>query len=117
MDLDHPRLGRTRYPRGAIANLWNRDLRLAPTLDIARADSSQYAVSARGFSDLLANKMLDGAGAADGSFKLYAYCFVFNAILAVIAFTAFELLVSFLQAYVFTLLAGVYIGQAISHEH
>ncbi len=38
-------------------------------------------------------------------------------VLAVIAFTAFELLVSFLQAYVFTLLAGVYIGQAISHEH
>ena len=37
--------------------------------------------------------------------------------LAVVAFTAFELLVSFLQAYVFTLLAGVYIGQAISHEH
>ena len=36
---------------------------------------------------------------------------------AVIAFTAFELLVSFLQAYVFTLLAGVYIGAAISHEH
>jgi F-type H+-transporting ATPase subunit a len=36
---------------------------------------------------------------------------------AVIAFTAFELLVSFLQAYVFTLLAGVYIGSAISHEH
>ncbi len=38
-------------------------------------------------------------------------------VLAVVAFTAFELLVSFLQAYVFTLLAGVYIGQAISHEH
>ena len=37
--------------------------------------------------------------------------------LAVVAFTAFELLVSFLQAYVFTLLAGVYIGQAVSHEH
>jgi F-type H+-transporting ATPase subunit a len=36
---------------------------------------------------------------------------------AVIAFTAFELLVSFLQAYVFTLLTGVYIGQAVSHEH
>ena len=36
---------------------------------------------------------------------------------AVVAFTAFELLVSFLQAYVFTLLAGVYIGAAISHEH
>lgn len=38
-------------------------------------------------------------------------------VLAVVAFTAFELLVSFLQAYVFTLLTGVYIGQAISHEH
>lgn len=37
--------------------------------------------------------------------------------LAVVAFTAFELLVSVLQAYVFTLLAGVYIGAAISHEH
>ena len=37
--------------------------------------------------------------------------------LAMVAFTAFELLVSFLQAYVFTLLAGVYIGMAISHEH
>lgn len=37
--------------------------------------------------------------------------------LGVIAFTAFELLVSVLQAYVFTLLAGVYIGAAISHEH
>ncbi|MDR6558167.1 Na+/H+ antiporter NhaD/arsenite permease-like protein [Arthrobacter pascens] len=35
---------------------------------------------------VLANKMLDGAGAADGSFKLYAYCFVFNAILAVLAY-------------------------------
>jgi F-type H+-transporting ATPase subunit a len=36
---------------------------------------------------------------------------------AVVAFTAFELMVSFLQAYVFTLLAGVYIGAAISHDH
>ncbi|APX01145.1 SLC13 family permease [Arthrobacter sp. QXT-31] len=35
---------------------------------------------------VLGNKMLEGAGAADGSFKLYAYCFVFNAILAVIAY-------------------------------
>lgn len=35
---------------------------------------------------VLANKMLDGAGASDGSFKLYAYCFIFNAILAVIAY-------------------------------
>jgi F-type H+-transporting ATPase subunit a len=36
---------------------------------------------------------------------------------AVIFFTAFEILVSFLQAYVFALLSGVYIGLAVSHEH
>jgi Na+/H+ antiporter NhaD/arsenite permease-like protein len=35
---------------------------------------------------VLANKMLDGAGASENSFKLYAYCFVFNAILAAIAY-------------------------------
>ena len=35
----------------------------------------------------------------------------------VIAFTAFEVLVSFLPAYVFTLLAGVYIDLCTSHEH
>lgn len=38
-------------------------------------------------------------------------------VFAVIAFTAFEILVSVLQAYVFTLLTGVYIGQAINHDH
>jgi F-type H+-transporting ATPase subunit a len=38
-------------------------------------------------------------------------------VIAVVFFTAFEVLVSFLQAYVFTLLAGVYIGAAVSHEH
>ncbi|MFF2345118.1 SLC13 family permease [Pseudarthrobacter sp. NPDC058119] len=35
---------------------------------------------------VLANKMLDGAGASGDSFKLYAYCFAFNAVLAVIAY-------------------------------
>lgn len=35
---------------------------------------------------VLANKMLEGAGADSDSFKLYAYCFIFNAILAVIAY-------------------------------
>lgn len=33
-------------------------LRLAPALDVARVDSSQYAISARGFNNPLANKML-----------------------------------------------------------
>lgn len=38
-------------------------------------------------------------------------------IIALIFFTAFEVLISFLQAYVFTLLASVYIGLSVSHEH
>ena len=33
-------------------------LRLAPNLDVARADTAQYAISARGFNNVLANKML-----------------------------------------------------------
>ena len=33
-------------------------LRLAPNLQVARADANQYAISARGFSSVLANKML-----------------------------------------------------------
>lgn len=36
---------------------------------------------------------------------------------ALVFFTLFEVLVAFLQAYVFTLLTGVYINAAISHEH
>jgi len=33
-------------------------LRLAPQLNVARADANQYAISARGFNNVLANKML-----------------------------------------------------------
>lgn len=33
-------------------------LRLAPTIEVARADANQYAISARGFISVLANKML-----------------------------------------------------------
>ena len=38
-------------------------------------------------------------------------------VIAVVFFTAFEVLVSFLQAYVFALLSGVYIGSSLSEEH
>ena len=50
---------------------------------------------------------------ADGAFKLFAigsFAFAF-------AFTAFEILVSVLQAYVFTLLTAVYIQLAVADEH
>jgi iron complex outermembrane receptor protein len=33
-------------------------LRLAPNLEVARADANQYAISARGFASVLANKLL-----------------------------------------------------------
>jgi iron complex outermembrane recepter protein len=33
-------------------------LRLAPSLEVARADANQYAITARGFASVLANKML-----------------------------------------------------------
>ncbi|MFI4926004.1 MAG: TonB-dependent receptor plug domain-containing protein, partial [Vicinamibacteria bacterium] len=33
-------------------------LRLAPNLIVARADANQYAISARGFNNVLANKLL-----------------------------------------------------------
>ena len=45
----HPPLGATTLPEA---------LRLAPRLDVARADANQYAISARGFNNVLANKML-----------------------------------------------------------
>lgn len=48
--------------------------------------------------------------------KPYAIFFPLPAF-AVVFFTAFEVMVSFLQAYVFTLLFGVYFGAAVSHEH
>lgn len=48
--------------------------------------------------------------------KWYAVFFPLP-LFGVVFFTAFEVMVSFLQAYVFTLLAGVYIGAAVSHEH
>jgi len=50
---------------------------------------------------------------ADGLFKLFgAGTFLFG-----FAFTLFEILVAFLQAYVFTLLTTVYIQLALSDEH
>jgi F-type H+-transporting ATPase subunit a len=50
---------------------------------------------------------------AEGAFKLFgAGTFVFG-----FAFTLFEMLVAFLQAYVFTLLTTVYIQLALADEH
>ncbi|WP_206078050.1 SLC13 family permease [Prauserella flavalba] len=39
---------------------------------------------------VVANEMLDAAGAADGTLRLYLYCFVFNALLAVGGYAAVQ---------------------------
>ena len=44
--------------RRAGARTLPEALRLAPTLTVARADANQYAIAARGFNNVLANKML-----------------------------------------------------------
>jgi len=45
-------------PRRAGVRTLPEALRLAPTLTVARADGNQYAIAARGFNNVLANKML-----------------------------------------------------------
>jgi len=44
--------------RRSGANSLPEVLRLAPNLQVARADANQYAISARGFNNVLANKLL-----------------------------------------------------------
>jgi F-type H+-transporting ATPase subunit a len=79
-----------------------------------------FSHTVRLFANLLAGHILlvTFAVLTSGLFigKWYAV-FMPLPLLGVIFFTAFEVLVSFLQAYVFALLAGVYIGAAVSHEH
>lgn len=79
-----------------------------------------FSLMVRLFANLLAGHILlvTFAVLSAGLFtaKWYAIFLPLPAF-AVIFFTAFELMVSFLQAYVFALLSGVYIGMATSHEH
>ena len=49
-----------------------------------------------------------------GGFLLIIWPFAFGGL---IAFTAFEVFVSFIQAFVFTILAAVYIGGALHPAH
>jgi F-type H+-transporting ATPase subunit a len=79
-----------------------------------------FSLMVRLFANLLAGHILLTTFAilSAGLFtaKWYAVFYPLP-VLAVVAFTLFEVLVSVLQAYVFTLLAGVYIGGAMHPEH
>jgi F-type H+-transporting ATPase subunit a len=79
-----------------------------------------FSHTVRLFANLLAGHILLVTFAVLTSGLLVAKWYVIFfplPLIGVIFFTAFEVLVSFLQAYVFALLAGVYIGAAVSHEH
>ncbi len=79
-----------------------------------------FSLMVRLFANLLAGHILLVTFAVLSSglwiSKWYAV-FLPLPVFAVIFFTAFEVLVSFLQAYVFALLAGVYIGTSLHAEH
>ncbi|MBI2709331.1 MAG: F0F1 ATP synthase subunit A [Actinobacteria bacterium] len=79
-----------------------------------------FSLMVRLFANLLAGHILlvTFAVLSAGLFtaKWYAVFLPLPAI-GLVFFVAFEVLVSFLQAYVFTLLAGVYIGGAMNPEH
>jgi F-type H+-transporting ATPase subunit a len=79
-----------------------------------------FSLMVRLFANLLAGHILltTFAVLSAGLFTLKWYAvFLPLPAFAVVFFTAFEVLVSFLQAYVFTLLAGVYIGGSMHAEH
>lgn len=79
-----------------------------------------FSLMVRLFANLLAGHILlvtfAVLSAALFTAKWYAIFLPLPAF-AMVFFTAFEVMVSFLQAYVFALLSGVYIGMAVSHEH
>jgi F-type H+-transporting ATPase subunit a len=105
------------FPPGVPAALY---ILVAPIELISTFVVRPFSLMVRLFANLLAGHILLVTFAvltsALWTAKWYAV-FMPLPLFAVIFFTAFELLVSFLQAYVFALLAGVYIGQAVSHEH
>ena len=79
-----------------------------------------FSHTVRLFANLLAGHILLVTFAVLTSGLVVAKWYVIFAplpLIGVIFFTAFEVFVSFLQAYVFTLLTGVYINAAQSHEH
>jgi F-type H+-transporting ATPase subunit a len=79
-----------------------------------------FSHTVRLFANLLAGHILlvTFAVLTSGLFVLKPYLpLAVLPMAGVVLFTAFEVFVSFLQAYVFTLLTGVYINAAQSHEH
>jgi F-type H+-transporting ATPase subunit a len=105
------------FPPGVPAALY---ILVAPIEFVSTFLVRPFSLMVRLFANLLAGHILLVTFAVLSSSlwitEWYAIFFPLP-VLAVIFFVAFELLVSFLQAYVFALLAGVYIGSSLHAEH
>jgi F-type H+-transporting ATPase subunit a len=105
------------FPPGLPAPLY---LLITPIEFISTFVVRPFSLMVRLFANLLAGHMLlvTFATLAAGLFvKQWYAIFLPLPAFAMIFFTAFEIMVSFLQAYVFTLLLAVYIGLSVSHDH
>ena len=107
----------TMFPPGVP---WPLYILVVPIEFVSKFLVQPFSHTVRLFANLLAGHILlvtfGVLTAGLWTAKWYAVFFPLPAF-GVIFFTAFEVMVSFLQAYVFTLLFGVYFGSAISHEH
>ena len=105
------------FPPGVPAALY---ILVAPIEFVSTFLVRPFSLMVRLFANLLAGHILLVTFAVLSSAlivgKWYAI-FLPLPVIAVIFFTAFELLVSFLQAYVFALLTGVYIGSSLHADH
>src|SRR5690606_10429253 len=105
------------FPPGVPAALY---LLVTPIEFVSTFLVRPFSLMVRLFANLLAGHILlvtfAVLSAALFTAKWYAVFLPLPAF-AMVFFTAFEVMVSFLQAYVFALLSGVYIGMAVSHEH
>ena len=105
------------FPPGVPKALY---LLVAPIEFVSTFLVRPFSLMVRLFANLLAGHILLVTFAVLSSAlvvgKWYAI-FLPLPVIAVIFFTAFELLVSFLQAYVFALLSGVYIGSSLHADH
>ncbi len=107
----------TMFPPGVP---WPLYILVVPIEFVSKFLVQPFSHTVRLFANLLAGHILlvTFAVLSAGLWTLKPYAiFLPLPMFAVVFFTAFEVMVSFLQAYVFTLLFGVYFGAAVSHEH
>ena len=107
----------TMFPPGVPKALY---ILVVPIEFVSKFLVQPFSHTVRLFANLLAGHILlvTFAVLSAGLWTLnWTVIFLPLPVFAVVFFTAFELMVSFLQAYVFTLLFGVYYGAAVSHEH